>query len=295
VEDSTVVQLSDEYRLRFAGVGRVYADPDPENPDAYLKVLHRLHRATVAVIGLGGIGSWAAEALCRSGVGSIILIDLDDICISNTNRQVHAVSNSIGKQKIDEMKQRILLINPECNITLIHDFVTLENVEDIFDGLKHTDVVLDAIDGGTEKSALIAACVRREMPIVTCGGAAGRVVPTKVVSGDLVHAMGDRLLTSCKKTLRKYHGFTEGLPFQNTNMKKTTRIRKWGITAVYSLETQIELSDDDDVSALRRCDGVLGTACFVTGAFAFAAAGRVVEMLATGKTIKPRKRYVYDR
>lgn len=92
--------------------------------DAHLQIVERLNKATVAVVGLGGVGSWAAEALCRSGVGNIVLIDLDDICISNTNRQLHATSTTVGKMKIDEMKRRLLDINPQCRITNILDFVS---------------------------------------------------------------------------------------------------------------------------------------------------------------------------
>lgn len=95
---------------------RLYANRGNQRPD---DVLHRLHQSTVAIIGLGGVGSWAAEALCRSGVGNLILIDLDDICISNTNRQLHALTSTVGQMKIDEMKRRLLDINPGCNVTLM--------------------------------------------------------------------------------------------------------------------------------------------------------------------------------
>jgi tRNA threonylcarbamoyladenosine dehydratase len=291
-----LAQLSNEYKLRFAGVGRLHANnmhnnkkKQPADTDAYLKVLKHLHDSTVAVIGLGGVGSWAAEALCRSGIGNMILMDLDDICISNTNRQIHAVSSNIGKLKTDAMRDRLLQINPECNITLVHDFVTADNVHSVLDGMAHVNLVLDAIDGSTEKSMLIDACVSRKIPIVTCGGAAGRVDPTKVVSGDLVYVSEDRLLRTCKRMLRKYHGFPNGLPYHEMK-RDPSRVKKWGITAIYSLEKQKDLPGDgsaennDRVSALRRCDGALGTACYVTGAFAFVAAARVVEILLSPST-----------
>ena len=123
-------------------------------------VLNRLSSATVAIIGLGGVGSWSAESLCRSGIGNIILIDLDDICISNTNRQLHATSSNVGKMKIDVMKSRLLDINPHCNVTLLHEFVTVENANELLSSLlPNLTACIDAIDGMYEKTALLLACV----------------------------------------------------------------------------------------------------------------------------------------
>lgn len=291
-------QEDDEARsqrnLRFGGVGRLYAteerqpDTDPSHLDPYVQVIERLHQSTVAIIGLGGVGSWAAEALCRSGVGNLILIDLDDICISNTNRQLHATSTSIGQMKIDEMRRRLLQINPQCSVTNIHDFVTETNVYDILDSiLPDIDVILDAIDSRKAKTALIAACVEKKIPIVTCGGAAGKKDPSQIILNDLARANGDDLLTAVRRNLRKSYGFSEGKKFQELKGKLP---KKWKIPAVYSTEGTKDLPDGDDkVGALRRCDGALGTACFVTGTFGFVAAGQVVDMIALGKLLRPRK------
>lgn len=294
-------QEDDEERsqrnLRFGGVGRLYAnnapevrqpDTDSSHLDPTVQVIERLHQSTVAIIGLGGVGSWAAEALCRSGVGNLILIDLDDICISNTNRQLHATSTSIGQMKIDEMRRRLIQINPQCSVTNIHDFVTETNVHDILDSiLPDVDVILDAIDSRKAKAALIAACVEKKIPIVTCGGAAGKKDPSQILLNDLARANGDDLLTAVRRNLRKSYGFSEGKKFQELKGKLP---KKWKIPAVYSTEETKELPNGDEkVGALRRCDGALGTACFVTGTFGFVAAGQVVDMIALGKLVRPRK------
>jgi len=266
---------------------RLYASSSSEQNtrDQHLLVLDRLARATVAVVGIGGVGSWAAEALCRSGVGNIILIDLDDICISNTNRQVHAVSTSVGKRKIDEMKTRLLHINPHCNITTILDFVSTENVDGIIESIApELAVCLDAIDGKIEKAALIAACATRQVPIVTVGGSAGKMDPTKIIFDDLARAKEDRLLFACRKILRQEYGF------KKANLRNPTRpAKKWNIIAVHSTE-RIKYVPDDEVnngSSFRICDSSLGTACHVTGTFGFVAASRIVDMIAKDNLMKP--------
>jgi tRNA A37 threonylcarbamoyladenosine dehydratase len=285
-------ETTSQRNLRFAGVGRLYAQeatPDESNElDPHLQIVERLHQSTVAVIGLGGVGSWAAEALCRSGVGNLILIDLDDICISNTNRQLHATSASVGQMKIDEMRRRLIQINPQCSVTNLHEFITESNVHEILDGLlPDVDVVLDAIDSRMAKTALIAACVEKKITIVTCGGAAGKKDPGQIIADDLARVNGDVLLSSVRTHLRKYYGFSEGVKFRHLNSKLP---KKWRIPAVYSTEPTKELPEGQDkVGGLRRCDGALGTACFVTGTFGFVAAGKVVDMIATNKLARPRK------
>jgi len=285
-----VIQLATEQRnLRFAGVGRLYAEESKHSPsvEPHIQVIDRLTQATVVVVGLGGVGSWAAEALCRSGVGNLVLIDLDDICISNTNRQVHALSSTVGQMKIDEMKRRLLDINPECNVTLIHDFISNENVHQILEGLL-TDVtaLLDGIDGAKAKSALLAACTDLRIPVVTSGGAAGRMDPTKIVCDDIAK-VNDKLLATCRKDMRKRYGFGTGLSFQAR--QKGSKVKKWRIDAVYSLEEQKALPSGEDASSFRRCDGALGTSCFVTGSYGFAAASRVVEMIAKDRLRPPMR------
>lgn len=228
------------------------------------------------------------SALCRSGIGNIILIDLDDICISNTNRQIHATSKTIGKLKIDQMKERLTDINPTCNITLIHDFVTVDNAYAMVEKMKpDVDIILDAIDGSNEKVALIVAACVHDISIVTSGGAAGRIDPTQIVCDDLTKSKHCRLLHLCKHRLRdEYKLFSKGPPTGNI---KSFRVRKWHIPAVFSSEQQNNFSgNDDNTSSLRRCDGALGTACFVTGTYGFVAASKVVSMIANNELKKPR-------
>jgi tRNA threonylcarbamoyladenosine dehydratase len=319
---------SEQWSLRFASVGRLYAGADSgtqaRNSSSTEEdiAITKLREFTVVVVGLGGVGSWAAEALCRSGVGNLILIDLDDICISNTNRQLHATSSKVGQLKIHAMQRRLVDVNPDCNVSLIHDFVLSENVDAILDeccnivaaaragttspsatppsisNMTTTQLlVLDCMDGAAEKAALIAACTDRHVPIVTCGGAAGKRDPTRIVCDDLARLAGDKLLASCRLVLRKVHHFPIGLDFEQRQKRKRP-VKKWYISAIYSTEPEpLPASSASTVlqptSNLRRCDGgALGTACFVTGSFGFLAAARCVDMI-TGALplVAPQRRY----
>ena len=271
--------------LRFSGIGRLYSSGIEESPTAHLDIVDKLAASTCAVLGLGGVGTWAAEALCRSGVGHMILIDMDEICISNVNRQLHAATSTIGKSKIHEMERRLLDINPNLNTTTIFDFVTLDNIDEMMNLLPPDCIVLDCIDGQREKAALIVACYERGMPVVTCGGAAGRKDPTKIVCDDLTLAQEDRLLFRCRKLLRKEYGWPKG-PAQGE--KNNHKVKPWGIPAVFS--TEIQKSVDQSASgSLRRCDGALGTACYLTGAYGFVAASRVIDMIAEDRRVIPVK------
>ena len=283
-EDS---ECSDQRCLRFGGVARLYANRQGGDVTEE-KVLDRLAASTVAVIGLGGVGSWAAEALCRSGVGNLILVDLDDVCISNTNRQLHATSSSVGKMKIDVMEERLLDINPECNVTLLYDFVTSDSARSLVQSFQpELTACVDAIDGAHEKTSLILACVELGVPIVTCGGAAGRLDPTQIVLDDLTKVSDDRLLFSCRKVLRQKHGFPK-LPVPKRGQKN--RVRKWRIPAVYSNEVQAKPKEGGDTaSSFRMCDGALGTGCFVTATYGFVAASAVIEMIAKDELIVPKR------
>lgn len=296
---SDEMAIGEEYALRFSGVGKLYTDKektsieavdDADRPPPHHEVLRRLSASTVAVVGIGGVGSWASEALARSGVGSIVLVDMDDICISNTNRQLHATSASVGKLKTEEMSRRISQIHPGCEVSTIFDFVTAANVDGILDDLREkrgVDVVIDAIDGAWEKTALVAGCVRRGIPVVTCGGAAGRKDPSKIVCEDLTRAREDRLLFRVRKTLRAKYRFPKG---PGKGAKNYHNPRRWKIFAVFSDEVVGNGGGLEEASAsFRQCDGTLGTASFVTGTYGFMAAGKAVEMITTGKMIVPKK------
>ena len=146
---------------RFGGIARLYGREG----------LERLAAAHVAVVGIGGVGSWAAEALARSGVGEISLFDLDDVCITNTNRQVHALQGAVGRAKVEVMAERIHAINPACRVHAVADFVTRDNLAELI--TLQLDMVIDCIDSVAAKAALIAWCKRRKIAIVTTGGAGG--------------------------------------------------------------------------------------------------------------------------
>lgn len=244
--------------------------------------------------------SWAAEALCRSGVGSLVLIDLDDVCVSNTNRQLHALSTTVGQMKIDVMRERLLQINPFCRVHLVHDFVTADTVDDIFaninaqwtagggaGGRRPVTAVLDATDGARDKAALLAHCDRHALPVVTCGAAAGRSDPSRVACRDVALVYGDKLVAACKKELRKNYNFPAGVPFRERQRQKT--MQTWSIECVSS--TEVVAGDGTERNgALRQCDGALGTACFVTGTFGFVAAAAIVSRIATNTLCAPRGR-----
>ncbi len=197
---------------RFGGVGRLYGDA------AYAA----FRDASVAVVGIGGVGSWAAEALARNAVGRITLIDLDNVAESNTNRHVHALGDSYGKAKVTAMAERIRAINPACAVTEIEEFVTPENTADLLG--RGVDVVIDAIDQVRAKVAMIAWCRRQKLPIVVAGGAGGKRDPSRIRLDDLSRTEQDPLLARVRSQLRKEHGFTR-------DPKK-----KFGIPVVYSAE-----------------------------------------------------------
>lgn len=271
-------------KLRFGGVGQLYSN----EKESATEKLKRLSESTVAVIGIGGVGSWTAESLCRSGVGNLILIDLDDICISNSNRQLHATSGNVGKMKVEVMEDRLLDINPTVNVTSVLDFVTVENAEKmLISMLPELTCLVDAIDGKREKAAIISAAARLKIPIVTCGGAAGRIDPTKVLCDDIIRVQEDRLLFWVRKDLRKRYGFPKG---PEKFSKKSYKPRKWKIWAVYSSEIQKVISKGDRTlsSSLRTCDSSLGTASFVTGTYGLVAAAKVISMIVEGKLVFPR-------
>ena len=251
------------YDARFGGIQRLYGVDGQE----------RLRRAHVCVVGIGGVGSWAVEALARTGVGRLTLVDLDDVCISNVNRQLPAVTGEFGKPKVEVMTARVKLINPDCIVHGEQKLFTARTAELIL-AAKY-DCVLDAIDDRPTKALLIARCRTREIPVVTTGGAGGRREPTAVRAHDLARTTHDGLLANLRQLLRAEYGFPRD-PKQD-----------FGVPCVYSPEPQVFPASDGSVceerepgSALRLdCRSGYGTATFVTGAFGFAAAAEVVKVL----------------
>jgi tRNA A37 threonylcarbamoyladenosine dehydratase len=251
---------------RFAGIDRLYGT----GAAAHLATRH------VAVIGLGGVGSWAAEALARSGVGRLTLIDADDLCVSNTNRQLHALEGDYGRNKAEVLAERLRRINPALEARAVADFVTPSNLSEHLD--PGFDLVLDAFDSFRAKVETIAFCRRRKQPIVVVGSAGGRIDPTLVRVRDLSRTEHDALLALVRKKLRGEFNFPKN------------KGRYFGIPAVYSLENVRYPQADGTVCGLRPaleadaalkldCGLGLGAATHVTGTFAFAAAGKAIERL----------------
>lgn len=249
---------------RFGGVARLYG------ADA----LQAFARARVCVIGLGGVGSWTVEALARSGIGSLRLIDLDHVAESNTNRQIHALGDEYGKAKVLAMRERILAINPECRVEAIEEFATPGNAGDLLDGI---DVVVDCIDQVSAKAALIAAAVARGVGVVTCGAAGGRIDPTRVRYGDLARVAGDPLLAKLRYRLRRHHGFAR---------EGTRAGRKFGVIAVYSDEPIARPDSAVAAGAALACAGY-GSSVAVTAPIGFAAAARVLSEIAAAPRPRP--------
>lgn len=253
-----------DYETRFGGIARLYGASG----------LARLRAAHVCVVGIGGVGTWAAEALARSGVGALTLIDLDEVCVTNINRQLHALTETVGRSKVEVMAERIRAINPECRVTTEPRFFNEQSADELL--APKYDFVLDAIDSVSNKVLLLAQCRTKNLPVVACGGAGGRRDATQVRTADLAKVSHDRLLAEVRKKLRKEFQFpADGSPM--------------GIESVYSAETPVFAQPDGSVCENRaaaeegtrlNCNGGLGSATFVTGTFGFAAAGIVVRRIA---------------
>jgi tRNA A37 threonylcarbamoyladenosine dehydratase len=252
------VSPSSDHQRRFGGIERLYGNG----------ALGRAANAHVTVIGIGGVGSWAAEALARSGIGRLTLIDLDHVAESNINRQVHALGTTLGAAKVLAMRERILAINPECAVACVEEFIDEQNIAGL---LPACDAVIDAIDQVRAKAALIAHCRRSGLRIVTTGGAGGRTDPTRIEVADLSRTTQDALASKVRAKLRKDYGFSR-------DPKK-----KFGVDCVFSPEQaprSIEAcatpdAMEFDAGAGLNCAGY-GSSVAVTASFGFAAAARVL-------------------
>jgi tRNA threonylcarbamoyladenosine dehydratase len=209
-----------DYARRFGGVARLYGATG----------LAKLQAAHVVVVGIGGVGSWAAEALARNGVGCITLVDLDNIAESNVNRQIHALDDNFGKAKVSAMHARILTINPSCNVHEIEDFVTLENASKMLDF--QFDCLLDCIDDAIAKAKLAAVCKAVNTPIIMSGSAGGRLDPTRIKAADLSMVTNDKLLAKVRNTLRRDYAFPKA--------SQTKKSSQFNVTCVYSDEPIIK-------------------------------------------------------
>ncbi|WP_269531796.1 tRNA threonylcarbamoyladenosine dehydratase [Chitinimonas sp. BJYL2] len=247
-----------DYARRFGGVARLYGDA----------ALARFQAARVCVIGIGGVGSWAVEALARSAIGQLTLIDMDHIAPSNVNRQLHARTDTLGQAKTGAMRDRILAINPRAQVAEIDDFLTEENLPTLI-APGRFDYVVDCMDQMRVKVALVAHCRRHKVPLIVSGGAGGRTDATRVALADLALTSGDALLARVRAELRKKHGYArEG--------------KKFGIEAIYSTEPIVrppQSCEADAPGGGLNCAGY-GSAVAVTASFGMAMAGRVLNQLA---------------
>lgn len=257
----------DAAQRRFGGVARLYGEA----------ALARFAQARVGVVGLGGVGTWAAEALARTGVGHLRLIDLDHVAESNTNRQIHALETEFGKAKAVAMAERIGLINPHAQVEAVEDFVTADNAAALIAGL---DVVIDCIDQVVAKAALVTHAHASGPAVVTCGGAGGRRDPLRIRQADLAHTHGDPLLAALRQRLRQEHGFPR---------PRGKVAPPFGVAAIFSEEPLAwppALPAQGDAAARPgsplACGGY-GSAVTVTATMGFVAAARALERLLGGE------------
>lgn len=258
-----------DFERRFGGIARLYGDA----------ALARFRSAHICVIGVGGVGSWVVEALARSAIGRITMIDLDNVAESNVNRQIHALTDTIGKAKVTALAERVAQINPYCAVREIEDFITPENLDEMI-GAGGYDYVIDAIDSVKAKTALIAYCRAKGIRLITIGGAGGQIDPTKIEIRDLSRTEQEPLLAKVRKRLRQLHGFPRGTK------------NKFGIDAVFSTEPlrfpesgescDVDVDEKTGITGLN-CAG-FGSAMVVTASFGLVAASQVLRKLAAETT-----------
>jgi tRNA A37 threonylcarbamoyladenosine dehydratase len=271
----------DSYQARFAGLARLFS----------VDGLDRLRKSHVCVIGLGGVGSWAVEALARSGIGELTLIDLDDVCIGNVNRQLHALDGELGKPKVEVMARRVNAISPDCAVHAIHAFFLKSNAQELLQ--PRFDFVLDAIDSPARKCVLIALCREKSIPVITAGASAGRCDPTAIELTDLAFSSHDRLMQEVRKKLRVRHGFPRSdkpfdvecvvsrepvvIPVTQDSCEPAGKARQ---TALTHSSRSGKLVSESKRDLRMDCDTGFGSASFVAGAFGLIAASRIVQRIA---------------
>ena len=250
-----------DYENRFGGISRLYGQ----------QAFNILKNSHFCVIGIGGVGSWVAESLARTGIGEITLIDHDDIAASNINRQIHSLSDTIEKSKVEVMASRIRQINPDCKVNIIDDFITKTNCQRYLQ--QNYDYVIDAIDSIIFKCAIIYYCKRNKIPIITTGGAGGLTDPTMITISDLSKTWNDPLAAKVRSELRNHYNYSR-------NPK-----RKLGIKCVYSTQQQQYPTDDGNIDYEKPgikgvhldCEFGFGSATHVTASFGFIAAAKAIE------------------
>ncbi len=254
--------MDKDHIFRFSGLDRLYG------PGALQKLIDK----KVMVLGLGGVGSWVVEALTRSGVGSLVLVDLDDICMSNSNRQLHTLSESIGHLKAEALANRMKSISPEIKVEIIPEFYSAKTSEEILNS--NPDLIVDAIDRADIKAHLVASAKERRIPIIVSGASGGKKDLFAIRRGDLAKTRDDRLLSTLRKTLRQKYGFPRGDQI-------------FDVTCVYSEELPMYPGEDGEMcskptgeqSSRLDCASGLGAASFLTGSFGFGLAQIAIEKL----------------
>lgn len=256
---------------RFDRAARLFTEPG----------LHSLMRKHVMVVGVGGVGSFAAEALARSGIGQLSLVDFDKVCVTNSNRQLHTMKGTVGRHKVEVMAERLRLVHPTGRVDAVKQFYNADSSATLL-GCK-PDLVIDAIDNLTAKAHLIASCLREDITIVTSMGAASRMDPTQIRTDDLSNTSKDPFARSLRKLLQKEY---------NLDARKDNPV---GVHAVFSIEEPIEPSPpsyDAETGFVCVCPGgknglndcdkkrrIDGSAAFVTGAFGLTCASLAVRLL----------------
>lgn len=269
-------QIFIDAQRRFGGLDRLYGDG----------AAARLQRGHLVVAGIGGVGSWCAEALARCGVGKITLIDLDHVAESNINRQIHALDSTLGQSKVLAMAQRIREINSECVVDCVDDFVSPENVQAVLPA--DADMVLDCTDQAAAKVAMILETRSRKQALVVCGGAGGKTQPLMLRSGDLAQAANDALLARLRNTLRRQHGFPKAADAAG---KVRKRVPRMGVRVLWFDQPAILPSAWTDAKAAApMAGGPQGLSCagygsviMVTATMGLVAADEAVHWLLHGR------------
>ncbi len=261
---SAAPEHGDDAQRRFGGLQRLYG----------LAGAERIRQAHVVVVGIGGVGSWAAEALARSGVARLTLVDMDHIAESNINRQIHALTSTTGQAKVDAMRERIALIHPECRVDAVDDFVSPENWPALLPAMP--DAVIDACDQVKAKVAMAAWALHHKIGFITVGAAGGKRLAHQVDVADLSKITHDPLLAQLRYRLRKHHGAPKGE-------------QRMGVLGIFSREPVAppDASCAIDGDGSLNCHGY-GSVVSVTATFGMCAAAEILNFLARGSG-KPSK------
>lgn len=244
--------MKQDYERRFSTLSRLYGEAG----------LQKLEASHVVVIGIGGVGSWAVEALARSGVGKLTLIDLDNIAESNINRQIHALSSTVGETKVEAMKSRIMEINDRCEVVLVEDFLTIENLSEYLTHPRENSWILDAMDEVRVKAALIAYAKRHRYKIITTGAAGGKTKAEDLMIDDLNATFHDPLCARLKALLRKDYHFPD-------------HTKKAGVPIVFSKENS---QAKKNASGGLNCQGY-GSIITVTATMGMLAASYIINKI----------------